>query len=141
MAISDLSVTKGKVSVTATDNEHHEIGARIIADFLEMDGWNVIYLGSNVPEKDLLKTIEEENPTIICLSVTMVFNIDHVQNIIYKIREQNKQNRIKIVVGGYAFSRATIDDRKLGADEILLNGEELILYANELWRNLEIPHK
>ena len=139
MGISDLSVTKGKVIVTATDNEHHEIGARIIADFLEMDGWNVIYLGSNVPEKDLLKTIKEENPTIICLSVTMVFNIDHVQDIILKIREQNKQNSMKIVVGGYAFSRATIDDRKLGADEILLNGEELILYANELWKNFEIP--
>jgi hypothetical protein len=29
--------------------ELHEIGVRMLCDLLEMEGWNTIYLGANVP--------------------------------------------------------------------------------------------
>src|SRR5688500_3708756 len=33
--------------VAAVEDEHHDIGARVVADFLAMDGWAVDFLGAN----------------------------------------------------------------------------------------------
>lgn len=38
--------TRGKAVVTATANEFHKLGSRIVADSLEMNGWDVNHLGS-----------------------------------------------------------------------------------------------
>jgi methanogenic corrinoid protein MtbC1 len=47
------SQAKGKAVITAAPNEFYEIGAWMISDILEFDGWEVRYLGANTPVNDL----------------------------------------------------------------------------------------
>ncbi|HUX22358.1 MAG TPA: helix-turn-helix domain-containing protein, partial [Spirochaetia bacterium] len=39
--------------------EQHEIGLRMVNDFLEIAGWEAVYLGTNVPSRNIIKAVED----------------------------------------------------------------------------------
>ncbi|BCN31821.1 cobalamin-dependent protein [Anaeromicropila herbilytica] len=82
--------------------ELHNIGIRMISDLLEIDGCDIIYLGSNIPVNSVLHAITEEQPDYIAISVTMPGHMDAVTNMIHAISSHRKKAP-KIIVGGNAF--------------------------------------
>ncbi len=79
--------TKGRVVVSTIYGEYHELGAWILADLLEHDGWEVCYLGANPADTRIFDTIVRFKPHLLALSVTMPTNIDYVRRIIVHIRQ------------------------------------------------------
>jgi methanogenic corrinoid protein MtbC1 len=51
--------------------ERHEVGILILAVILRQQGYNVIYLGQDLPVDDLVKAAIQEHPAMICLSATI----------------------------------------------------------------------
>ena len=51
--------------------ELHEIGIRMVADFFEMEGWDVYYTGANIPAKSILDAVKEQKADVVALSITM----------------------------------------------------------------------
>ena len=49
--------------VTGTPEEQHTLGARMFADFLEADGWEVVLLGAGSPVRDVVELVDLERPT------------------------------------------------------------------------------
>ncbi|WP_319371802.1 cobalamin-dependent protein [uncultured Ilyobacter sp.] len=128
-----IESSKGKAIITASANEFHEIGARIISDQLELDGWNVLYLGANIPNEELIKIIKEENPDFIGISVAMAFNINKVKELVAQIRSDSTLNYMKILVGGHAFTFGGDSKEKIGADKISFSIDETINTARLWW--------
>jgi len=91
-----------KVIVTCTDKEFHELGARMVSDIFELNGWKSIYLGANTPKDELIRLIEEENPDVVAISINFYINIVRLIKEIELISE--KFPDLQIVVGGQAFS-------------------------------------
>lgn len=121
MTTASLSLTEapkghGKVLVAACANEYHEIGAMMIADVLEFDGWEVCYLGANLPIEALLDQARTFKPQVVALSVTMPFNIGKAKETIELLRRDPQLATIKVVVGGRAFSADPDLWRQTGAD-------------------------
>lgn len=116
---------KGKVVVAAAPNEYHEIGAWIIADIMEKEGWTVKYLGANTPSEGLHELLYSFSPDIVAFSVTMPFNILEVKRIIQEIRQDGRLNRIRILVGGRAFYETPDLWKAVGADAFAVNGHDL----------------
>lgn len=114
--------TRGKAIITASPNEYHEIGARMVADFLEIDGWDVKYLGSSVPEEELIKILKEDNPLLLGISAAMPFNIDKTKSIISAVRNLEPLKNIKIMVGGKVFSEDPSLWKSVGADGWAVDG-------------------
>jgi methanogenic corrinoid protein MtbC1 len=127
--------SKGKAIITASANEFHEVGARIISDLLELDGWDVLYLGANTPNEEVIKIIKEERPDFIGVSVTMSFNINQVKDLISQIRSDSSLDNMKILVGGYAFVFGGDHQEKIGADKILFSTSETIETARLWWND------
>ncbi len=50
--------------------ERHEVGVLIFAVILRQQGYNVVYLGQDLPADDVLKTVAQERPAMVCLSAT-----------------------------------------------------------------------
>lgn len=125
--------SKGKAIVTASFNEYHEVGARMISDLLELDGWNVIYLGANIPNEEFMKIIHEEKPDFISISVTMSFNISNANKLISQIRSDPNLDNMKILLGGYAFTISDTTKNEIKADKIALNSQETIKTARLWW--------
>lgn len=106
--------SRGNVVITATQGEQHQVGPMMLADYLEQDGWNVRFLGANVPAKDIAKTVETHQAEVLGISVTMLFSLPRVQEIIQLCRE--KCANLRVAVGGQAFRTNPELYREIGAD-------------------------
>ncbi len=130
---ANVDVSRGKAVVTAGPNEFHEVGARMLADFLEMEGWDVTYLGANMPKEEILAILKQRAPFMVALSVATVINLDHARQTIEAIRADVETRAIKIMVGGLAFNSMPQLWRKLGADGYAADAGKGTLSANAWW--------
>ena len=85
-------------------NELHEIGLRMIADFLEIEGYNTYFLGANVPKDSIVKTLCERNAHLLAISATMTFHVKYAADIIKEIKNSPQCSNVKVMVGGYPFN-------------------------------------
>lgn len=110
----------------------HEIGARFVSDFLELEGWNTIYLGANVPSSDIVKLLNDREVDVLALSATMTFHVRVVADLIADIRASPAGVKVKIMVGGYPFNIAPELWRRVGADAWARDALEAISVADRL---------
>ncbi len=120
-----------KIMVSCTEGELHELGARMVADIFEMEGWNSFYFGANTPINSLLDSIRINNPLVLAISVTMTFNLPKVSEIIQRIKEKNITT--KILVGGYPFLIADGLWQNIGADGFAQDALSAVRLANEFF--------
>ena len=91
-----------KVLVACVEGELHEFPARLVADFLELAGFEVRYLGANVPVDDLARMVHAERPDLLALSVTMSFNAPALRTAVERVR--GEAPALPILVGGHALT-------------------------------------
>jgi len=105
---------RGTIVAACVSGELHEIGARMLCDLLEMEGWNTIYLGANVPTAGIVGVLRDNHSNILAISASMTFHIPAVREVIAAVRSASQETRI--LVGGYAFKVAPNLWRDVGAD-------------------------
>jgi MerR family transcriptional regulator, light-induced transcriptional regulator len=97
--------TRGKVVITGIEGEHHQLGANLVADSLEAAGFDVRFLGSNVPEITVLRAVEHERPLLVGISVTMPFNLPKAISLVRAIKGLRLDAPApRILLGGGAFA-------------------------------------
>ena len=75
-----------KVIIGCVEGEEHQLAARLPADMLELAGFDVRFLGGNVPHLHLGRMVREEKPDVIGLSVTMLFNLKSLRDAVSLLR-------------------------------------------------------
>lgn len=130
--IPQAGTIRGKAVVSSAPNEYHELGARMLADLLEADGWDVLFLGANTPAEELLSLLSKTQPRFLALSLTMPFGLDKVAGIISRIRANPELGGIKVMVGGAAFNMDPGLWCQIGADAWAENPRAAIEQA-ALW--------
>jgi methanogenic corrinoid protein MtbC1 len=105
---------RGTIVAACVTGELHEIGARMLCDLLEMEGWNTIYLGANVPTAGIVDVLRDNHSDILAVSASMTFHIRAVREVVAAVRLASPATRI--LVGGYAFKIAPNLWRDVGAD-------------------------
>jgi len=91
-----------KVVVTCTPGENHQVGARIVSDYFELNGWNSYFLGPNTPYIILADFIEEKKPDLLAVSMSINANLDSVTRLVKNLTK--KFPDLKIIVGGQGFA-------------------------------------
>jgi methanogenic corrinoid protein MtbC1 len=129
--------TKGKAVVTSAPGEFHELGVRMIADLLELKGWDVQYLGINPSQRDLISLLQTSKPHLLVLSITMLFNVESARKIIEVIKNDPDLRKIKIMVGGLTFNQVPDLYRVIGADGWAPNCKAAVDLAQEWWQEIE----
>ena len=61
----------GRILLATVEGQRHSLGLRMAADVLELGGYEVIYLGGDVPLDSLLDTVTARNPDLVGLSSTL----------------------------------------------------------------------
>ena len=114
--IEPTETQRGKMIVTGVEGEMHQVGANMVADVMETQGWDVRFLGTNMPHRGILQAVEEHQCTMVGISATMVFNLPQVRSLIGDLRERFGRVNLKIIVGGAAFRSAPGLYEEIGAD-------------------------
>ncbi len=128
--------SKGRIVVSTVANEYHELGAWILADMLEQDGWEICYLGANVPVSVILTAITRYRPHIVALSITMLTNVEAARHIITKIREAHMTPPPAVFVGGFAMNTTPGLWKEIGADAHEEDAESTVACARQIWEEL-----
>lgn len=101
---------------TCVGGDLHEIGARMVSDFLELDGWDAFYLGANAPAESIVEEAASRAVDVVAISATMPYHITHVAELIAALRDEPATSQKHIIVGGHAFNRAPGLWLQIGAD-------------------------
>jgi methanogenic corrinoid protein MtbC1 len=92
-----------RVVVACVEGEFHDIGAHMIADFLEMAGFDVRFLGANVPTESLVALVEERPPQLLALSATTTSNLATLRRAVEAVNEAAR-SRVPVAAGGQVFA-------------------------------------
>ncbi|OXU16201.1 cobalamin B12-binding domain-containing protein [Sedimentisphaera salicampi] len=90
-----------KAIITCIENEHHQLGTKMISYLLELWGIQAIHLGADVPRTDLMILTKTEKPDFIMFSITIYSNMPifiETAKQLYSISPESE-----IIAGGQAF--------------------------------------
>jgi MerR family transcriptional regulator, light-induced transcriptional regulator len=121
-----------RMVATCPREELHEFGARMVADFFEMDGWDTTYLGANAPADGVLHVLRERRASLLAISVTMSHHLHDVLSLIEQVRAAPDLRHLTILVGGRPFSAGGNLWQRLGADGCANDAQHAVSKARSL---------
>lgn len=96
--------SKGKIVLGTVQGDVHDIGKNIVKTILIASGFSVEDLGVDVPPERFLEAVKQPNVSILGLSALLTIAIDSVIDVINLIEKENLRSKVKIIVGGSAFT-------------------------------------
>ncbi len=116
--------------VSGTPDELHSLGTRVVADFLEADGWEVILLGAGAPAEDIAALVESEQPDMVALSTATAGVLDGVVEVLRALRAL--EPRPWIVAGGQLWTTETSPSAlDFGADVVVQDPRDLVAQMHQ----------
>lgn len=82
------ATTHRRILVGCVEGELHDMGARMAADLLDLEGHDVIFLGASTPTDHLVNKVKAEEPDLVVLSITMTFHVGALQSAVARIRAE-----------------------------------------------------
>jgi methanogenic corrinoid protein MtbC1 len=88
------------IVVACPQEEYHEIGAIISANYFNLMGFDVKYIGANTPSFEIKSAIKIMEPDFLALSVSNDYNLIQTKKLIESLKSDFPQ--LKIILGGRA---------------------------------------
>jgi DNA-binding transcriptional MerR regulator/methylmalonyl-CoA mutase cobalamin-binding subunit len=122
-----MPATAPRLVITTPAGQRHELGALLAATAATEFGWNVTYLGPDLPSEEIAAAVRQINPRAVALSVIYQNGNIQVQEEIKKLRRYIDP-ATDLIVGGRAVSslRPFLED--IGVDCV----ENLTQFQNQL---------
>lgn len=81
---------------------------------LEGAGFEVIDLGTDVSDEEIVKVVQQEKPQILALSALLTTTMTNQKVVIETLKEANLRDKVKVMVGGAPVTQTFADE--IGAD-------------------------
>ncbi len=102
-AAAERPAINGKTVVVAgVAGDPHDMGVRLLGDFLDLAGWQSICLGGDLPAEEIARAAGVFDTDLLVLSATLGRHVDRVKETIDALRAQESGD-VKVLVGGHAF--------------------------------------
>lgn len=120
----------GKVVLATVQGDVHDIGVELVGVMLESAGFNVRFMGGNVPTTDIIEAVKQDKPDLVGLS-TLLSNTMHVMPEILKILEaEGIRDSLKVLVGGAPIRQEYCDE--IGANGYAPDAVQAVPLAKKL---------
>ena len=114
----------GKVIIGTVEGDIHDIGKDIVVFMLDVNGFEVIDLGIDVPVQKFVDAIKESEAPVVGLSGFLTLAFDSMKTTVDEISKAGLRDKVKIMIGG-----GQIDDevrKYTGADAFGLDAMEAV---------------
>ncbi|MDY7106891.1 MAG: cobalamin-dependent protein [Actinomycetota bacterium] len=112
--------------LACVEGELHAIGARMVADVLELHGWDVHHLGANCPTTEIVSTLARRPVDLVCLSFSVSAHAATAERAIRAVREMGDDRPLPILIGGRAVRVDPGIGHRLGADGSALDAASAV---------------
>ena len=121
-----------RILIANADNETEELGAQIVADLFQADGWDVYFIGGGVPDDEVLATVGQLRPEGFLIFGAAPAAIASTRAMIERIRDVGVCPTMNIIVTGGIFTRADGLWQEIGADAYCELPRDVLTLANGL---------
>jgi methanogenic corrinoid protein MtbC1 len=90
----------GKVIIGTVANDIHDIGKDLVVFMLDVNGFEVLDLGVDVPAQKFVDTIKESGSKVVGLSGFLTLAFDSMKTTIDEIKKAGLRGNVKIMIGG-----------------------------------------
>jgi len=106
---------KQTVVVATVKGDNHDIGKNILSSMLMSAGFNVLDLGTNVSEKEIVKAVKESGAKVLALSSLLTLTAPEIAVVDKALEDAGIRKKVKMIVGGAPLNLQLA--KKLGADD------------------------
>ena len=100
-AANDAGEAGPEIVVTTPEGQHHELGALMVAVMAAAEGWNVTYLGPNLPAEEIAGAVFQRGARAVALSLVYPTDDPRVPEALRNLRRLLPEN-VVILIGGRA---------------------------------------
>ncbi len=102
----------GSVVVACAEEEWHVMPARMLAEQLRADGWDVVFLGASTPAEHLRRFLAAGPPDAVALSCTVPLHLPGARRSVSASHDAG----VPVLAGGAAFGTSARRAAAIGAD-------------------------
>jgi methanogenic corrinoid protein MtbC1/DNA-binding XRE family transcriptional regulator len=116
--------------VSSVEGDQHFLGAQAMADFLVVDGWEVDFLGADVPTDHLVPYAKARGAHLVCLSVSLSSLAPVAGKAVIELRKIPAAP--KILLGGAAFVNQPRLVEEVKPDGFTLDPQKAVTIARQV---------
>ena len=90
----------GKVLIGTVEGDIHDIGKNIVSFMLDVNGFEVLDLGVNVPPQKFVDAVRDFQPQVVALSGFLTLSFDAMKNTVAAIESAGLREKVKVMIGG-----------------------------------------
>jgi trimethylamine corrinoid protein len=90
----------GKVIIGTVAGDIHDIGKNLVVFMLDVNGFEVLDLGIDVPAQKFVDTIKESGSTVVGLSGFLTLAFDSMKETVEAIKAAGLRDKVKVMIGG-----------------------------------------
>lgn len=130
-----------KIAICCAPDEMQELGAQMMTDLFESDGWEVRFLGGGLTNEDILSFANEYAPDILLIYGTTPKQAPEIRRLIDTVKSVNAWPDMRIMVSGGLFNRAEGLWEEMEADLYASNAIEALHVASDENPNAQIAQR
>lgn len=115
-----------RVVVCCDEGESEELGAQMVCDLLQADGWETYFVGGGAPHDEIVAMIGAVRPAALVLFGTKPEGVPAAKMLVQHVREMGAVPTMNVVVSGGVFNRADGLWCEVGADVMSPTAEQLV---------------
>lgn len=92
----------------------HSIGISLVTTFLVANGFDIVFLGTDIPSSLFVDKAKELKPDLILLSALLTTTMPNQKEVIDSLKEAGIRENVKVIVGGAPVSQDWAE--QIGAD-------------------------
>ena len=104
----------GRAVICTVKGDLHDIGKNLVKMMMEGSGFEMIDLGVDIPEDQIVETVKVEKPQIVLLSALLTTTMNECEVVIKALEDAGIRDEVKVMVGGAPLTQTFADS--IGAD-------------------------
>lgn len=121
-----------KVIIGTVQGDIHDIGKTIVATMLSANGFEVMDLGVDVPNKVFVQKVKEHKVDFLCMSSLLTTTMQNQARVVEELVRAKIRENLKVMVGGAPTSQEWAN--QIGADLYAENAVEAVKVAKGVLR-------
>ena len=119
-----------KAVVSSVEGDQHFIGAQAVADFLSVDGWEVDFLGADVPTDHLVPFSKARGAHLVCVSCSLTGLVPVAAKLVHELKKLDPAP--KVIVGGATFIMNPDLAEQVKADAFAADPQTAVISARQV---------
>jgi len=101
---------KGEVVMGTVEGDIHDVGLNLVVMMLEGAGFVVHNLGADVPAKEFIKVVKEDDFHLVGMSALLTTTMLKMREVIEVLKESGLRDKVRVMIGGAPVTQDYADE-------------------------------